>query len=126
MDNLNNLLGNCNLNSQSEIIKANPQIKILIQSYETIKWLRIALEQNKVGSDLCNTFMLQTKLRLITYLPFINDETTDVIKQLINIYTKNIDNVIANTAPKHITLPFLLEIAYETHKMLLNISNIST
>lgn len=122
MDSLEELFDKINIEeTQNEIQVYNSETKVLIQNFETLKWLKVCIKEHKnVSIDLLSSFLIGLKYKFSIYVTKNFDETTEVIKDFMLIYNKHIEAVLDNKGSPYLSLDFMIEIAFQIHKILLS------
>jgi len=120
MDSLENLFDKIAItDSENQIQIYNSETKVLIQNFETLKWLKCCIKQHKgVSIDLLNTFLIGLKHKFQVYISKHFNPNTEVIKDFMLIYNKHIAAVLNNTASPFLTTEFMIETAFQIHKMM--------
>ena len=122
MDDLESLFNNINIaGTETQIIKNDMhELKILLQHRETLVWIKKSLVEHKgFSADILTQFLQNLKIYFYKYISCNFNESNLIIKELMILYNNNIDSVLSNTAPAHVTVFFLIELAFQIHKMLL-------
>jgi len=122
MDSLENLFDKISITApENQIQIYNSETKVLIQNFETLKWLKCCIKQHKgVSVDLLNTFLIGLKYKFAVYISKHFEHNTEVIKDFMLIYNKHIEAVLNNTGSPFLTTEFMIETAFQIHKMMVS------
>tara|TARA_B100000902_G_C27283571_1_gene903200 strand:+ start:548 stop:928 length:381 start_codon:yes stop_codon:yes gene_type:complete len=105
--------------TETQIQQYNSETKVLIQNFETLKWLKTCIKEQKgVNTQLLTTFLLGLKRKFTDYSSRQFNKNSEVIKDFMLIYIKHIDAVISNENCPFLSIDFMIETAFQIHKML--------